>query len=409
MIELFFSALITLLPDYLYRRYVQGKRIGHEITLFSVWYELRWGITGCVMLAITLATVIFYFHPSASNVTALFRTVSIHSDERGIVEEVYVRNNQYVKAGEPIFRLETSRERAAAETARRRIAEIDAESALAKYELDVARANIVSAEGELRKARDELERREELLALDSPAVTAQEMEILRANVQSREGELEAAQSSENVVQARISSLLPAQRVRSEAEMVQAQTEIDSATVYAGVDGVVTQFVLQPGDLVNPVLRPAGILVPDHAARGTFQASFQQLAGQVLSVGMLMEITCPSKPLTVIPMIATEIQDVIATGQLRQTDQLIDLQERRRRGTILVILKPVFDGHADSIFAGSNCFGVAYSNHGPAIEAGEIRGLRAFALRLVDGMGIVNTLVIRIQAILLPIRSIVFGR
>jgi len=41
MLELFFSALVTVLPDYLYRRYKQGKRLGHEITLFSVWYELR--------------------------------------------------------------------------------------------------------------------------------------------------------------------------------------------------------------------------------------------------------------------------------------------------------------------------------------------------------------------------------
>ena len=41
MLELVFSALITIVPDYLYRRYKQGKRWGHEITLFNVWYELR--------------------------------------------------------------------------------------------------------------------------------------------------------------------------------------------------------------------------------------------------------------------------------------------------------------------------------------------------------------------------------
>jgi len=33
------------LPEYLYRRYRQGKRLGKEITFFSIWYELRWGIT----------------------------------------------------------------------------------------------------------------------------------------------------------------------------------------------------------------------------------------------------------------------------------------------------------------------------------------------------------------------------
>jgi hypothetical protein len=36
MLELFLCSLFTLLPDYLYRRYRQGKRLGKEITLYSV-------------------------------------------------------------------------------------------------------------------------------------------------------------------------------------------------------------------------------------------------------------------------------------------------------------------------------------------------------------------------------------
>ena len=54
MFELLLCSTLTVLPDYLYRRYVQGKRIGHEITLFSVWYELRWGITLCLILTVSL-------------------------------------------------------------------------------------------------------------------------------------------------------------------------------------------------------------------------------------------------------------------------------------------------------------------------------------------------------------------
>ena len=58
MFELLFCSLLTILPDYLYRRYVQGKRFGKEITFFSVWYELRWGITGCLMLTLGLITTL---------------------------------------------------------------------------------------------------------------------------------------------------------------------------------------------------------------------------------------------------------------------------------------------------------------------------------------------------------------
>ena len=77
MLEMLLCSLVTLLPDYLYRRYAQGKRFGKEITFYSVWFELRWGITGCLVLTVLLITTVFYNHPSTSSVALFFRTVPI--------------------------------------------------------------------------------------------------------------------------------------------------------------------------------------------------------------------------------------------------------------------------------------------------------------------------------------------
>ena len=126
MIELLLCSMVTVLPDYLYRRYVQGKRLGREITLYSVWFELRYGITACLGLTITLVTLILYFHPSASNAISFYRTVPILPEGSGRVEEVLVSLRDKVKAGQPIFKLDSSEEEAALETARRRLSEIDA-------------------------------------------------------------------------------------------------------------------------------------------------------------------------------------------------------------------------------------------------------------------------------------------
>ena len=82
MFELMLCSLLTVFPDYLFRRYAQGKRIGREITLYTMWYELRWGITACLLLTISLITLIFYFHPSTKSVTSVFRTVSILPESR---------------------------------------------------------------------------------------------------------------------------------------------------------------------------------------------------------------------------------------------------------------------------------------------------------------------------------------
>src|SRR5690348_2692269 len=107
MLEMLLCSLVTLLPDYLYRRYVQGKRLGKEITFYSVWFELRWGITGCLILTVALITTVFYNHPSTTSVTLFFRTVPIVPETNGRVAEIYVGTSGPIAKGAPIFRLDS--------------------------------------------------------------------------------------------------------------------------------------------------------------------------------------------------------------------------------------------------------------------------------------------------------------
>src|SRR5215212_7543987 len=150
MLELIVCALFTIFPDYLYRRYVQGKRIGREINLYSVWFELRWGIVSCVLLTIGLITMIFYFHPATSYANAVFRSVPIMPETNGRVAEIYVRGSDPVDAGQPLFRLVDTTQRTAVETARRAVAEVDAAMVLAQADLVASQARILEAQGALQ-------------------------------------------------------------------------------------------------------------------------------------------------------------------------------------------------------------------------------------------------------------------
>ena len=100
MLEFTICATLTILPDYLFRRYVQGKRWGHELTLFTIWTELRWGLTLCAILTLSLITMIFYHHPTTTRAVAVFRTVAILPESGGRVAEIGVVNEQQVKAGD---------------------------------------------------------------------------------------------------------------------------------------------------------------------------------------------------------------------------------------------------------------------------------------------------------------------
>jgi len=154
MLELMICSLVTILPDYLYRRYRQGKRFGKEITFFSVWYELRWGITGCLMLTISLITMIFYFHPATQSAAIYFRTVPILPEGSGRVAEVNVGFSQPVRKGDVLFRLDSSKQEAALETAKRKIAEVDASLISARSDIVKAEAQLGEAKASYQQAKD---------------------------------------------------------------------------------------------------------------------------------------------------------------------------------------------------------------------------------------------------------------
>ncbi|WP_029074645.1 HlyD family secretion protein [Kaistia adipata] len=408
MLELLLCSMLTIVPDYLFRRYVQGKRIGREITLYSVWYELRWGITACLVLTVSLITLIFYFHPSTKNVTAVFRTISILPEKGGRVDKVFVGINEQVVAGQPLFQLDSSEQQAALEAAKRRIAEIDAEAVVSQTELVSAEGTIKAAEGSYLQALNELETKQELMRRNANVVAPREIERLQVAADGRKGALDAAIAAKQTLQTTISTLLPAQRASTEAALAQAQVDLDKTMVRAGVDGLLQQFTLRPGDVVNPMLRPAGILVPAEAGRGALIAGFGQIETQVLKVGMIAEATCIGKPFTILPMVVTQVQDVIATGQFRSTDLLLDVQKLGQPGSITVYLEPLFVGELDGVPPGGSCIANAYTNNHDALADKNISTLNWVFLHVVDTVGMVHAMILRMQAILLPVQTLVFG-
>ena len=407
MFELMLCSLFTLVPDYLYRRYVQGKRIGKEITLFSMWYELRWGITGCVMLTVLLITTIFYYHPSTSSAALFFRTVPIVPEGSGRVAEVKVDFSAPVKKGDVLFTLDSSKQQAAFETARRKIAEIDAQLISAKVDVVKAEAQLQQANSDYRQAKDELDVKSDLQRRNPGIVPQRDIEKLQVLVDGRQAAIDAAAAAKQSAEVQVSTLLPASKASAEAELAQAQVELDKTVIRAGVDGRVEQFALRPGDVVNPLMRPAGILIPAGAGQRSLQAGFGQIEAQVLKPGMIAEAACTSLPWTIIPMVITSVQDYIAAGQFRGGEQLVEVSNARP-GTLLAVLEPLEkDGLAD-VTAGSSCIVNAYTSNHEEIASKDTPALKGFVLHAIDTVGLVHAMLLRIQALLLPIKTLVLS-
>jgi multidrug resistance efflux pump len=408
MLELLLCSLFTILPDYLYRRYGQGKRFGQEITFYSVWYEFRYGITSCLMLTIALITVVFYFHPSTKNVTAFFRTIPILPEINGRVAEVYVGFSGDVAKGAPLFRLDDIKQKAALQSANKKVAEVDAAMVHAKYDISAGQGQIEQAKGDLQQALDELETKEELQRRNPGIVAPRQIEKLRVAVQARLGGVTAAEAAKQAAESKLVTVLPAEKESAEAAKAQAQVELDKTVIYAGVSGRVEQFNLRVGDVVNPLIRPAGILVPAEAGRLQLVAGFNQLEQQVIKVGMTAEVTCISKPWTIIPMVVTQVQDYIAAGQVKTSEVLIDAQQVVQPGTITAFLAPRYQGGLDGVAPGSSCIANAYSNNHDELQRKDIGwGSWAF-LHMVDAVALVHAMILRLQALVFPIQALVLS-
>ena len=408
MLELLLCSTLTILPDYLYRRLAQGKRFGKEITFFSVWYELRWGIVSCLMLTVSLITLIFYFHPSTTNAALLFRTVPILPETSGRVAEVRQDFSAPVAKDEVIFKLDSSKQEAALETARRKIAEVDAQLVAAQADVLKAEGQIQEAKSSHQQALDELQVKSELQRRNPGIVPQRDIEKLQVLVDGRQGALDAANASKQSAVLRVSTLLPAEKASAQAALSQAQVDYDKTFIRAGVAGRVEQFLLRVGDVVNPLMRPAGVLIPEGAGARGLQAGFGQIEAQVMKPGMVAEATCVSKPWTIIPLVVTGVQDYIAAGQFRGGDQLIDVENLTKPGTILTFLEPLYKGGLEGVTAGSSCIVNAYTSNHEVISSGKLGAAQSFGLHALDAVGLVHALLLRIQALLLPIKTLVLS-
>jgi multidrug resistance efflux pump len=337
-----------------------------------------------------------------------FRTIPILPEGIGRVAEIYVGPSGTVAKGAPIFRLDSAKQEAAVESSRRRIAEVDAALVFAKAEVAKAEGQLREAKSSHQQALDELATKQELHKRNPGNVALREIEKLEVRVDGTQGAVVAATSHREGAELRVSTVLPAERASAEAALAQATVELEKTMVRAGVSGRVEQFFLRVGDIVNPLMRPAGILIPEGAGQQGVQAGFGQIEGQIMRPGMVAEVTCVSKPWTIIPMVVTDVQGFIAAGQFRGGEQLVDAQQVTRPGTLLVYLAPLYEGGLDGVTPGSSCIANAYSNNHDIIASKDTGFFKGLALHAVDALGLVHALILRLQALILPFRTLVFS-
>ena len=80
----------------------------------------------------------------------------------------------------------------------------------------------------------------------------------------------------------------------------------------------------------------------------------------------------------------------------------------RPGTLLVFLEPLYEGGLDGVTPSSSCIANAYSSNHEKLASRDVGTMRRIALHAVDAVGIVHAMILRIQALLFPIKTLVLS-
>lgn len=217
--------------------------------------------------------------------------VSVSADVAGRIVDVAVHENEVVKAGDLLFRIDPEPYRIALAQANASIAGAQVEVATLRSSFAGTNANIVAARDQIRSAQEDYDRQAELMKrgfttrarLQQSEHAVEQARATLANAQAAAEEAQAKLSTGSAVPGTAPTIAAAQVQRERAALDLART-----AVRAPVSGVVSQSDrLQVGQMMISGL-PAVSIVSD--GKSWIEANFKETELNHMRVGQPAEVT-----------------------------------------------------------------------------------------------------------------------
>jgi multidrug resistance efflux pump len=207
-----------------------------------------------IVLGICLVLLIWYLRadrvtPYTSQARVHALVVPIAPEVSGTITKVLVSNNQPVKAGQPLFQIDSNRYQLALQTteanldsARQSLGSSTAAVAAARASLSSAKANLIRSELDAKRMRN-------IRKEDPDAISMRRLESAEASLASAKGSLAAAEANvEQSIQNRGTEGESNSRIQQAlAALGQARLDLQRSTVRAPANGVVTGVRLDKGN------------------------------------------------------------------------------------------------------------------------------------------------------------------
>jgi multidrug resistance efflux pump len=325
-------------------------------------FTLLTAALGGVALIGALLLGMNYNHPYTSQARFYFNTTPIVPAVSGVVTEVPVKANTHLKTGDVLFRIDPKPFENAVTAKEAALAAAVQTTHQLRATADAAQKKLESALADRDGARDVFERSKKLL--ETGAIAQVQFERAKNTLNAAEA---TAQSAKSEAQR---ALLEAEAVvqgvntdvaRLQAELDTAKFNLEQSVVRAPTDGTVQQNFLRPGMYAASLpLRPVMIFLHDEKPK--FAAAFLQNSAQRIEEGSDAEFILPAVPGRFFKGKVAVGGAYIPQGQLQPSGNLMDPEQIKGEGRILVVIEPEEDISKYLIVPGSTAQVAIYTHH-----------------------------------------------
>jgi multidrug resistance efflux pump len=178
--------------------------------------------------------------------------VPIAPEVSGQVTEVTVGNNQYVSAGDVLFRIDATRYQLAVETAEANLDSARQSTGASSANVEVARANLAAAIAGKEKAEQDATRMSRIKKEDPGAISDRRVEVALATLRVAQSQVKAARAALRMAEEQLgregddnSRILQAQ-----SALEQTQVDLNRTTVVAPEEGLVSDVRINRGNFAG---------------------------------------------------------------------------------------------------------------------------------------------------------------
>ena len=315
-------------------------------------WTLPTAVLGGIFMIGIIMLVMNYNHPYTKSARIYFATTPIMPNVKGRVIDVPVEPNAPLKQGDVLFRIDPTPYQYVVDQKKALLAEAETSVKKLKAAYDQALANVEKIKVQLTLAQDNYDR--QLYLFQKNVIAQAQLDIATRNLDAAKqalAESEAAATSAKLGYESEISGVNTTVARLQAELGEAQYDLDQTTVVAPGPGYVTQMALRPGMYVVPApLRPVMVFV--HKDDQELAAGFQQNSLQRVRAGDEAEVAFDAIPGRVFKGKVRSVIDAIAVGQLQATGSLQDLGASDPGGRAVALIDLTDDTSGYNIPGGS---------------------------------------------------------